>query len=159
LRRDIVSVPGVIGINHHMGSQLTTNINAMRWVMLVARWHGLFYVDSRTTSRSSVPLAASEWGVPYLERQVFLDDDLDPDAINQQFDRLLRLSRHQGFALAIGHPHPQTLRVLEKRLRELPQEKVRLISVRDAITRHAGQPPRNPSVWSRLWTGGRRTLH
>ena len=47
------------------------------------------------------------------ERQVFLDDDLNPSSIRRQFAYLKELAKKNGKAIAIGHPHQETLAVLE----------------------------------------------
>jgi polysaccharide deacetylase 2 family uncharacterized protein YibQ len=56
---------------------------------------------------------ALELGLAAAERHVFLDPDPSPAEIATQFHRLLALAREQGAAIAIGHPHPATLAMLE----------------------------------------------
>ncbi|HEY7111859.1 MAG TPA: divergent polysaccharide deacetylase family protein [Thermoanaerobaculia bacterium] len=45
----------------------------------------------------------------------------------------MRRAKEEGEALAIGHPHPATLDVLERELRNLPAKGVRLVRVRDLV--------------------------
>ena len=71
---------------------------------------------------------ATEFGVPNLERNVFLDDDKSIDAIAQQFARLIALAQERGGALAVGHPYPETLTFLESRLPELQGGAVLLVA-------------------------------
>jgi len=129
------SIPHVSGVNNHMGSLLTRHPGHMRWLMekLVSRDEELFFVDSRTTAQTVAEQLALEFGVPVARRHVFLDHDPRPEAIDAQFDLLLRLARQRGRALAIGHPYPATLDVLEARLARLDEEQVRLIPVREFI--------------------------
>ncbi len=117
VERDLESVPHSGGVNNHMGSLLTRHPGHMRWLMEILRARpGLYFVDSRTTDKTVAQQLADELGIPNTRRDVFLDDDPDPQAIEHQFDRLLQLARRQGTAIAIGHPHADTLRVLRRSL-------------------------------------------
>jgi polysaccharide deacetylase 2 family uncharacterized protein YibQ len=108
----LAAVPGAAGANNHMGSGLSANAPAMSTILEVLAAQGLFFLDSRTSAQSVAYRLATSLGVPAAERQVFLDDDLNPDAVATQFQRLLDLARTRGEAIAIGHPHPSTLAVL-----------------------------------------------
>ncbi len=116
------AVPGAVGINNHMGSVVTADADAMRAVMGVAAARRLFFVDSRTTPSSVAERVARELEVPTAARDVFLDAENDPDSIADELERLLALARERGAAIAIAHPHPATLELLE---RELPRLKAR----------------------------------
>jgi polysaccharide deacetylase 2 family uncharacterized protein YibQ len=140
---DLQAVPYVEGINNHMGSLLTQNPGTMSWLMHAITNHGnLFFVDSRTTEMTVAQQVANENSVPNLRRDVFLDDDLTSRAIAHQFRRLLAVARRQGWALAIGHPHPATLAYLEKRLPRLTRDGVDLVPVSYLIRRFSPWPPR-----------------
>ncbi|HHJ13410.1 MAG TPA: divergent polysaccharide deacetylase family protein [Gammaproteobacteria bacterium] len=130
----LARVPHAVGINNHMGSLLTRHPGHMRWLMELMRARGgLFFVDSRTTRHTVALKTAREQGVAGTRRHVFLDNSLAVRDIDAQFDRLLRLAREQGSALAIGHPYPQTLAVLERRLARLSAEGIRLLPLRELI--------------------------
>ncbi len=131
---DLDAIPYVAGVNNHMGSLITQHPGDMMWVMKeINHRGGLFFVDSRTTELTVAQQVAQEAGVPNLRRDVFLDDDQHPAAIAAQFARLIRLAKHRGDAVAIGHPHPTTLRFLEKRLPQLNDEGIELVSASDLI--------------------------
>lgn len=142
-------VPHVIGVNNHMGSLLTRHPGHMRWLMEAMRRQGtLFFVDSRTTKATVALQVAAENGIPGIRRNVFLDNEPNEKDIALQFDRLVALAREQGTALAIGHPYPQTLALLEKRLPQLARQNVRLVSVRELIERqHEGE-----NTWQAYWS-------
>jgi uncharacterized protein len=111
-REALAAVPGAVGVNNHMGSVLSADASAMRVVLRELAGRGVFFLDSRTTADSVAYPAARALGMAAAERDVFLDPDLDPEAIRAQFHRLLDLARREGSAVAIGHPHPATLQVL-----------------------------------------------
>jgi len=133
LERDLATVPGASGINNHMGSAATADPRVMRAVAAVLSRRGLFFVDSRTTTSTVARDAAEKAGVPSTSRRVFLDDVQTPDAVSRAFDELVRRAKEEGEALAIGHPHPVTMEVLERELRNLPEKGVRLVRVRDLV--------------------------
>lgn len=106
------AVPGVVGVNNHMGSGLSADGRSMHAVLGVLARRSLFFLDSRTSAESVGYRVARELGIPAAERQVFLDGDPRPEAIAAQFQRLLTMARTRGAAVAIGHPHPETLATL-----------------------------------------------
>ena len=106
------AVPGAVGVNNHMGSGLSVDARAMSAILRVLSSRGLFFLDSRTSPESVGYRTAMALGVPAAERQVFLDSDPGPAAVHEQFQHLLDLARARGAAVAIGHPHPDTLAVL-----------------------------------------------
>lgn len=136
LQDNLTSLPALQGLNNHMGSRLTAQRQAMDLTMAVLREHGLFFIDSRTIADTQAAVAAEAAGVPHLSRDVFLDNERTTAAIDAQFERALRLARAQGMALIIGHPYPQTLDYLERRLPGLEsQEGVQVLSVTDLLAR------------------------
>jgi hypothetical protein len=114
------AVPGAVGVNNHMGSGLSADERSMKTILMVLAGRGLFFLDSRTSAQSVGYQTAIRAGVPAAERQVFLDSDTQTEAIREQFHRLLGLARTRGAAVAIGHPHPETLAVLAE---EVPKAK------------------------------------
>ena len=113
-RAALSRVPGAVGANNHMGSSLTADAAAMGMVLRVLQQEGLFFLDSRTSVETVGYSLARSLGLPAAQRDVFLDDDPQPDAVREQFRRLLERSRERGAAIAIAHPHPSTLVVLRE---------------------------------------------
>lgn len=133
LQNSIDSVPGVTGLNNHMGSLLTQNEESMQWVMDVIQPMGLFFVDSVTSGNSVAYSQAKNMGLTSVKRDVFLDNIRTEAAIDKQFQRLLRIARRDGHALAIGHPYPSTMEYLYKQLPFLEEEGVQLVSINEYI--------------------------
>jgi polysaccharide deacetylase 2 family uncharacterized protein YibQ len=65
---------GYIGLNNHMGSDLTANREALQPIMAEIKRRGLWFLDSRTIGNSVAGKLAAEMGVPYVARDVFLDN-------------------------------------------------------------------------------------
>lgn len=128
VQRCLKEVPHIIGINNHMGSLLTQSMQSMDAVLEVIKGERLFFVDSRTTPRTVAGERAQLMQVPYLQRDVFLDHDPDPKAIAAAFRELIVQAKRKGHAVAIGHPYPQTLALLERELPKLKEYGVSLVN-------------------------------
>jgi hypothetical protein len=133
----VLSIPHAIGINNHMGSQLTTQNKHMQWLMQAVKKDGkMFFVDSRTTAKTIAGKVAHENGVATATRDVFLDHDPREALVRQQLEQLIRKARHDGTAIAIGHPLPDTLRVLHEILPELEKKHgVKLVPITELMNR------------------------
>jgi uncharacterized protein len=129
------AVPGAVGVNNHMGSKLSEEEGPMTAVLRVLAQRGLFFLDSRTSANTVGYKVARELGIPAAERQVFLDGDPTPQAIEAQFKRLLDLARTHGAAIAIGHPHPETLAALEREVPKAKAEGYEFVPVSYLLTR------------------------
>ena len=133
LKAALASLPQAIGINNHMGSLLTSQINSMDALMTaIAEHKKLFFVDSKTSHLSAARIAAAAKGVPAVERHVFLDNEPIRAHIRKQLSRLVARAKQQGHALAIGHPYPATLTAL--RNWRPATFGVKLVSLREYVT-------------------------
>lgn len=129
LRRNLAALPNVVGINNHMGSQLTQIQQPMSWIMQELQNHDLYFVDSRTIASSVAWETALAYQVPTTRRDIFLDHDKDPKAIAEQYNKLLTIAHRHGQAIAIAHPYPETIAFLEAALPLLANAGVELVPV------------------------------
>jgi polysaccharide deacetylase 2 family uncharacterized protein YibQ len=130
----IAAVPGVAGVNNHQGSESTTNPALMNELMPVLREHKLFYIDSRTTAATVAFDAARQAGVPAAYRNVpFLDDVAEVGAVSRQLRIALREVREKNDAVAIGHPHPATIKALREVLPDAKAQGVRLVYASELV--------------------------
>ena len=70
-------------------------------------------------------------------RDVFLDDDPRPLAVSAELEMLAREARRTGIAIAIGHPHDVTLKLLAQWLTQ--DHGVTLVPLDEAIRLKAGR--------------------
>ena len=110
----LAQIPFIRGVNNHMGSHLTEYDFFMRPVMDSIRGYnpGLYFLDSRTSPRSVAYAQARVAGLNSISRDVFLDNEPNPESIRLQLNIWLTKARKHGSAIAIGHPHPNTIDVL-----------------------------------------------
>ncbi|HFZ8994756.1 TPA: divergent polysaccharide deacetylase family protein [Citrobacter freundii] len=121
--RDAVNkVPFAVGLNNHMGSAMTSSLFGMQKVMQALARYQLYFLDSMTIGNSQAMRAAAGTGVKVIKRKVFLDDTQNEADIRRQFNRAVALARRNGSAIAIGHPHPSTVRVLQQMVYNLPPD-------------------------------------
>ena len=110
-----------------MGSALTSQIIPMQWIMEELKLRKLYFLDSRTTNLSVAARVAEAKGVPYLEREFFLDNTINRQAISQKLKEVVDYAKSEGLAVAIGHPYPQTLTLLSERIPEIERNGIDLI--------------------------------
>lgn len=129
---------GYVGINNHMGSKLSEDAASMAIMLAELRDRGLLYLDSVTVSDSlGLPIARA-LGVPATRRNVFIDNDIDVDAIKAQLAVVERLARKRGYAVAIGHPHEATIAALSEWLPGLAARGFALVPISAIVAREEG---------------------
>lgn len=99
-------------INNHTGSRFTSNTPAMSRLYKAMRAQNIYFIDSRTIANSKASRLAHRFGLPYLSRDIFLDNNDDIDYIKNQLRRAMSVARKRGFAIAIGHPRTKTIQAL-----------------------------------------------
>jgi len=127
LNKSFSEIPFAIGINNHMGSRLTKMYDPMVWTMSYLKDNQKLFLDSKTSAGSKASQAARDVGVPTRNRHVFLDNELTEAYIVNQFIELVNNAQRNEIAIAIAHPHPETVRVLKKMIPTLASHNVELV--------------------------------
>lgn len=122
-------IPFAVGMNNHMGSHLTTLSQPMNWTMRFLKERELLFLDSVTSPNSLAKKVAHKIGVPAMSRHVFLDNHLNHEYIAAQFDKLIIKAQRHQVAIAIAHPHPETVAALTKLIPKLKANGVNLVSL------------------------------
>ncbi|MEN8177175.1 MAG: divergent polysaccharide deacetylase family protein [Pseudomonadota bacterium] len=146
LEEALASVPYAAGINNHMGSLLTRDPTAMRWLMSSIRDDQLFFVDSRTTEKTVAEKVARKNLIHSASRDIFLDNEEDEKKIRKQLYKLIEVAKVTGQAIGIGHPYPETIAVLAEELPKLESLGVELVPASELtnegnLTWHAYSSP------------------
>ena len=137
----LTKFPGALGINNHQGSKATADARVVRDVLEVVKERGLFFLDSRTTPASVAGAEAARLGVPFLARDVFLDDAATefadpggaPGALEIAWERGIALAKKRGQAIVIAHPRKETLVFLSEKIGLLGKEGPRLVRVSELV--------------------------
>jgi polysaccharide deacetylase 2 family uncharacterized protein YibQ len=127
LTKSLAEIPFAIGINNHMGSYLTQLYQPMAWTMTFLKQNNLLFLDSKTSAHSKAQQAAIDFGVPVKARHIFLDNELTEKYISQQFEQLINFAQKHQTAIAIAHPHPETVAILNKLIPTLKLHGIELV--------------------------------
>jgi len=119
--KELTIIPGIVGVNNHMGSRLTENRHIMALFMNCLHDKPLFFIDSRTIAGTVAFDEALKAGIPAAQRDVFLDNIQDEQYILGQIRKLITIAKIKRTAVGIGHPYPQTVAALQQ-IRHLAQE-------------------------------------
>lgn len=123
------------GINNHMGSKVCQDRKAMETILLTVKSKGIYYVDSKTVENSIVAEVAEGLGVPYLVRDVFLDNTKKQEYVEAQLMKLANIAIKRGYAIGIGHVGPEggdiTVKAIKAMYPKIANKGVRFIFVSD----------------------------
>jgi len=92
-----------VGMNNHMGSAVTRDARAMGLILKLVKERGMYYLDSLTAPGTVTVQLCEELGTSYMERNVFLDNNTDREAIIAAIDEGKRIARMNSAAVMIGH--------------------------------------------------------
>ncbi len=100
--------------NNHTGSKFTSNTQAMDRLFKALVKYDFVFMDSRTSGKTVGKQMAKKYNMPYIVRNVFLDNEQDFAYIQNQLKKAIRIAKKNGQAIAICHPHSITLKVLRE---------------------------------------------
>jgi len=130
----LTSLPGVTGVNNHMGSAATADRATMERLMDVLESRNLFFLDSMTTSRSTAAEVARGAGLATLTSRLFLDQaKRDREQVRTLLARLVQAARATGGVVGICHPYPETLAVLAEELPRYRRAGIRFVTASELL--------------------------
>ena len=125
MRRAFQEIPQAVGMNNHEGSLATLDTVLLNIMATELNSRRMYFVDSYTTPRTRALEIMQDRGVPSMGRDVFIDNEDDPDYIRQQLTELASIAERRGVAIGIGHMGTSHLNTLEVLIEELPRLKER----------------------------------
>ena len=109
-----VLYPNATYTNNHTGSVFTENDEAMDKLFKALVKYNFIFVDSKTSAKSVGQKYANKYNLPYISRNIFLDNEKSYEYIKSQLIKSVELAKKHGYAVAIGHPYDITLKVLKE---------------------------------------------
>ncbi|MEI7640421.1 MAG: divergent polysaccharide deacetylase family protein [bacterium] len=120
--KNLALVSNARGVNNHEGSLISENAKIMEVIFSVLKEKNMFYIDSLTTGASTAGKVATKLGLKMNKRNIFIDNEKRAPYIERQLKLLKKVSKQKGYALAIGHDDPVTMKVLVEKIPELEAE-------------------------------------
>ena len=129
----LATVPGVTGINNHIGSKFTADAASMELFFRGIAGKPYYFIDSVTSAKSAAYAQAKAAGFRAARRDVFLDNSPEPAAIRKQFARAREVAKTQGTAIAIGHFRSHTVAVLAEELEKIKRDGITLVHASELV--------------------------
>ena len=133
LSKDIEAVPHIKGVSNHMGSRLMEDPEKLKIVFSELKRQGLFFLDSRTTPQTVGLQTAHAIGLKAMERSLYLDNSTEEGEIKQNIEQLIRRALSEGKAIAIGHPHPSTLKTLKEMIPKMKEKGIDVVPLSSLV--------------------------
>ena len=133
LAADLQAIPGVVGINNHMGSAGTSDARLMDILMGEIKLRHLFFVDSNTIANSFARKYAEKYHLPFAINRVFIDNSSELEDKKAKLRELIKLALRDGEALAIGHVRPGTAEAIEAILPEFIAAGIEIVPVSELV--------------------------
>lgn len=136
--RAFESVPSAKGMNNHMGSKATTDNRLMMAVLENLKERDMFFLDSKTSGNTVCREVAERSGITCLERDVFIDNKLDPGSIKGQMHRVESIVAKGSSVIAIGHDRTMTIKVLKEVVPRMKEKGVKFVTLSEMAGKDAG---------------------
>ena len=131
---DLKTVGHPVGVNNHMGSRFTEQRYQMYILLSELKDKNLFFFDSRTSTHTVGPFIAKKIKEPFLKNDLFLDVTDDEEYMKNQFRFLMKLSKRNGYAIAICHIHKKNIIPAFKAMEpEFAKEGVQFVYLQDLL--------------------------
>lgn len=129
IETDLAAVPGLIGVSNHMGSKATEDEKTMSAIFDVLKNKHMFFLDSFVTTKSVAKPVAGRKKLKFAQRDIFLDNSLEPEYIRRQIGQLKQKAMNKGWAIGIGHDRKNTFEVLKEEMPKMEKEGFKFVFV------------------------------
>lgn len=133
VRQALDSLRGLKGVSNHMGSKATENAITMEVIFRQLKKRDLYFLDSLVSPNSVCADIAKKVGIKFSQRDIFLDNQDDPDYIKSQIEELKQRSLQQGYAVGIGHDRKTTLSVLKEIMPQIEKEGYKFVFLSELL--------------------------
>ncbi len=133
-RKAIESLPGIRGVNNHMGSRATESWFVMSEVLPIIQSYRLFFVDSVTSSKSVAFRSAKKLGLKAAKRTTsFLDNDPSYVGVRDAFNSLLKSCGPKERHVAILHDKPDSVKAMKEAIAKFRKRAIELAFAGDLV--------------------------
>lgn len=116
-------VPEAVGANIHMGTLSSSKESVMLPVLEGLKAHNMFFLDSKTSSKSVCRKVAREVDISFYENDVFLEHEKKTKSyVKKCLEKAAKIAKKEGACIAIGHVGYEGGTVTAEAIRELLPE-------------------------------------
>lgn len=130
---DLKNIKQAAGVSGHMGSRATENLKTMIMVFNKLKNRRLYFLDSFVSPKSVCSRLAGQMHLSFAKRDVFLDNEENPEYIKKQIYKLKEKADFYGSAIGIGHDRRSTLEVLSELMPVLERQGYKFVFVSDLV--------------------------
>lgn len=130
----LCELPEAKGANIHMGTISSTKECVIGPVLSELKKKNLYFVDSKTSSKSVCREAAHEIGIAFYENEVFLEHERKTkEYVKKRLQKAMKTAKAEGSCIAIGHVGCEggmiTVNAIREMLPEFQKSNVELVFV------------------------------
>ena len=114
LRRSLGRLTNYVGVVNYRGGAFQADVQALDPVMREIRDRGLMYLDDGTSGQSQAVRVARDTRTPFAGADVLIDARRDPSAIAAELERVEKLARGTGRAIAVATAFPESVEALAR---------------------------------------------
>ena len=129
---------GAIGFINSMGSKFLTSKSDLNPVLKRLHAGGYLFLEHRATFRSVAKQVAQEIPLPYIDSNIFLDED--PDMVQENLKQLQDFAIRNGSAVAIATGNIETMKVILSWVTQAHASGITLVPI--------------STIYKELYTGG-----
>lgn len=116
-------MPEAVGANIHMGTLSSTKRDIMNPIFEVLEKNGMYFLDSKTSSKSICREVAQTKAVNFYENRVFLEHERKTkDYVKKRLRKAMDIALSEGECIAIGHVGHEGGMITVEAIRELLPE-------------------------------------
>ena len=135
MEEHIAAVPGIRGVNNHMGSHFMEGEEKLTVVFGELKKRGLFFIDSCTTSHSMGRRVAKKTGIGYASRDVFIDNNGRYRDTVDILTNIIQTRDRWHTLILIGHPYESTLEAMEQTIHRMKSAGITIVPVSSLVQR------------------------
>jgi len=128
---------GYTGVVNYMGARFTSKPEALQPIIAEFRKRGLLYVDDGTSKRSQATQIAAQIGLRAGTADIVLDAVQTGPAIAAALERLEKIAREKGSAIAVGSGLPITFSQITDWTEALLDKGIVLVPVSALVAKNA----------------------
>lgn len=117
------------GIYSDQNEKFSHNIASIRPILKELKKMGVYYVYGNGYSNHTMIQTADDIDYPMLISDMVIDSDISVEGINDGIKKMVNLAKRKGYVVAMAHPYPMTIRILEQWLPDASEQGVRVMPV------------------------------